>query len=279
MGVLKFTNKGVGEIYLTRYYNSESVYNSEKDDLHFNDDQNPFSDYCFQLTCGNWQNDKIKILTLPTLGKLFYQTNPGASIANYAAVTIGQMITVRDMVDFRILKFSAEGEYDGQFLGNYLTEFTIERFCGTTSNNIITTVKLNMVDIQQGLIYSYERNIPQICRWQTRYSPDNYTTKCTGQIDFTVGGIINIANGFFRLILEDFGFITVQKSSDNSVLQLNDILDLTTPLKAILDAPGMPDPNAYPNGNPSNEYKTYKFEYSPDGMNAWEEFQISFYSN
>lgn len=149
MANIIFKYKGKNDLNLTREFNSTPAFVANKDDVKFNDTSNPFSDYLASSSCGSWTDDKIKILSLPHKGRLFYLTNPGGGTAVYANVTVGQEIVVRDMTDNKVLKFSAEGSSDGQHTGNYFTEFTFERYCATTPSNVVSTVKLNMIDTQQ----------------------------------------------------------------------------------------------------------------------------------
>lgn len=151
MANIIFKYKGKKDLNLTREFNSTPTFVANKDDVKFNDTSNPFSDYLASSSCGSWTDDKIKILSLPHKGRLFYLTNPGGGTAVYANVTVGQEIVVRDMTDNKVLKFSAEGSSDGQYTGNYFTEFTFERYCATTPSNVVSTVKLNMIDIQQAV--------------------------------------------------------------------------------------------------------------------------------
>lgn len=151
MANIIFKYKGKNDLNLTREFNSTPAFVANKDDVKFNDTSNPFSDYLASSNCGSWTDDKIKILSLPHKGRLFYLTNPGGGTAVYADVTVGQEIVVRDMTDNKVLKFSAEGSSDGQYTGNYFTEFTFERYCATTPSNVVSTVKLNMIDIQQAV--------------------------------------------------------------------------------------------------------------------------------
>lgn len=148
MANIIFKYKGKNDLNLTREFNSTSAFVANKDDVKFNDTSNPFSDYLASSSCGSWTDDKIKILSLPHKGRLFYLTNPGGGTEVYADVTVGQEIVVRDMTDNKVLKFSAEGSSDGQYTGNYFTEFTFERYCGVIPSNVVSVVKLNMIDLQ-----------------------------------------------------------------------------------------------------------------------------------
>lgn len=148
MSNINIKSKGGQEIVLSREYNSNSLHNLNKDDVGFNDTPNQFSDFCLNSICGNWENDKIKIISLPNKGRLFYLTNPYAQNEIYADCYIGQEIIIRSMVDEKVLMFAAEGTTDNAFTGNYLTEFTIERYCGDTPSNVLTKVKINMVDMK-----------------------------------------------------------------------------------------------------------------------------------
>lgn len=278
MGILKFKNKGKKEIYLTRSYNSVPAFTQYKDDAHFNDDQNPFSDYCFQVTCGNWQNDKIKITSLPNKGKLFYQTNPALSNPVYAPVEIGQIILVRDLIDYRVLQFNAEGSYNSQFTGNYLTEFKIERFCGTESNGIIATVKLNMIDVNIAVGGKYPLYIPQNCT-NTGDSPTNYDVYCQGTLDFQFSQILNTSVGFVKMTT-DGGTSDLGISKQNGgALILFESLPVLTAITASLSAQGINSPSAYPFGYPSQPVAaTYVFQYSLNGFDNWTYFYLQLYA-
>ena len=161
MANIIFKYKGKNDLNLTREFNSTHEFVANKDDVKFNDTSNPFSDYLASSSCGSWTDDKIKILSLPHKGRLFYLTNPGGGAAVYADVTVGQEIVVRDMTENKVLKFSAEGSSDGQYTGNYFTEFTFERYCATTPSNVVSTVKLNMIDIQQAVSVLSITNVRQ----------------------------------------------------------------------------------------------------------------------
>ena len=143
MAYINIQALGVNNITLSRNYDAAQTYVLHRDHVLFNDGQNAFSDFCLNSPCGSFANDKIKFLTLPDKGFLFYNTNP-TGVANYAPVTIGQEMLVKDLIDYKILKFNGEGSFDGQYAINYLTNFKIERFCSDLSTNVITTVNLNM---------------------------------------------------------------------------------------------------------------------------------------
>ena len=96
--------KGVRNITLTRtYYYNTNNFSPYVDDVKFSDNSNPFSDMLFQSNCMNWNDDKIKILSLPDKGFLFYLQNPNQPLPIYAPVTVGQEIIVRDIIDNRVL--------------------------------------------------------------------------------------------------------------------------------------------------------------------------------
>lgn len=146
MAQLKIIIKGKKDIYLTRNYNSLGTFEQNKDNIAFNDTVNDFSSWCLSSSCGNAAVDKVKILSLPSKGRLFYLTNPGNPNPVYANVTIGQEILVSDLVYNKVLKFSAEGSADNQFTENYVVPFTLERYCDSTGNNETVFVYLNMLD-------------------------------------------------------------------------------------------------------------------------------------
>lgn len=145
MAQIKISVKGKLEMTLTRNYNSLSVFTANKDDVGFNETGNDFYNYCITSPCGSWVGDKIKILSLPNKGRLYYNSTP-LSTPTYANVTVGQEIMVRDLIDYKVLRFSAEGSADGQFTESYLTNFTFERYCVSTAQNITVKVNLNMID-------------------------------------------------------------------------------------------------------------------------------------
>lgn len=146
MADIKISVKGFNEIILTRDYNSLSTFFNNTDNVGFNEVGNDFYTYCLTSPCGGvWSGDKIKILTLPNKGRLYYNSNAGGT-PSYLDVTVGQEILVRDLIDYKILRFSAEGSTDGQFTDNYITNFTFERYCSGTATNITVSVKLNMID-------------------------------------------------------------------------------------------------------------------------------------
>lgn len=143
MAYINIQSLGVNNMTLSRNYDAAQTYSLHRDHIMFNEGSNAFSDFCLNSPCGSFANDKIKFLTLPDKGFLFYNTNP-TGVANYAPVTIGQEMLVKDLIDYKILKFNGEGSADGQYAINYLTSFKIERFCSGVSTNVITTVNLNM---------------------------------------------------------------------------------------------------------------------------------------
>lgn len=147
MAILKFSNKGRKDIYLTKNYNSGSSWIVNKDNIRFNTSTNDFNNYILASTCGSLVNDKIKIKTLPDKGRLFYVTNPTDVIPVYSDVTVGQEITANDLINYNVLRFNAEGYVDNQNVTDYATAFTFERYCSTTASNIITHVNLNMLHI------------------------------------------------------------------------------------------------------------------------------------
>lgn len=269
MGEILIKNKGFKELYLTRNYNSQTTYNQYKDDVYFNDDINPFSDYMFQVTCGTWQNDKIKILSLPDKGKLFYLTNPNQGNPIYSNVTIGQMILVRDLIDNKILKFNAEGDSNNQFLGDYLTEFKIERFCGIDSNNIIASVKLNMIDAQVSINDKYDLFISQTCT-HNGSSPTNYDVYCEGSLEFNFASTLNTNIGYIRMTTNGGTAELGISKQGGGALILMEVMDVNTDLTATLSASGINDPSAYPYGYPSQPVPaTYVFQYSLNGIDNW----------
>lgn len=269
MGEIVIKNKGFKELYLTRNYNSQTTYNQYKDDAYFNDDVNAFSDYMFQVTCGTWQNDKIKILSLPDKGKLFYLTNPNQGNPVYSNITIGQMILVRDLIDNKILKFNAEGDFNNQFSGDYLTEFKIERFCGTESNNIISSVKLNMIDANVSIKEKYRVFVPQTCD-HNGSSPTNYDVYCEGSLDFTFGSMLNTNIGYVRMTTNGGTSELGLSKQGGGSLVLMEVMDVKTDLTATLSAAGINAPGAYPYGYPSQPItSTYIFQYSLNGIDNW----------
>lgn len=278
MGELIIKNKGYTELYLTRNYNSSTTFNQLRDDAYFNVDSNPFSNYCYQVTCGIWQNDKIKILSLPDKGRLFYLTNPNVGTPVYANVTIGQMILVRDLIDNKVLKFNAEGDSNNQFTGNYLTEFKIERFCGLQSNNIIASVKLNMLDAQVSIGERYQFYIPQTCQ-NNGNSPTNYDVWCQGSEDFSFATLLNASTGYIRMTL-DGGTSELGLSKQNGgALVLMESLSVQTPITASLSASGINSPSAYPWGYPSQPVPaSYVFQYSLNGIDNWIYFNLQIFN-
>lgn len=143
MAQINIKSLGVNNMTLSRNYDAAQTYVLHRDHIMFNEGSNAFSDFCLNSPCGSFANDKIKFLTLPDKGFLFYNANP-TGVADYQPVTIGQEMLVKDLIDYKILKFNGEGSFDGQYAINYLTSFKIERFCSGVSTNVITTVNLNM---------------------------------------------------------------------------------------------------------------------------------------
>lgn len=275
MGEFIIKNKGFKELYLNRNYNSSGTYSQFKDDGFFNDGTNPFSDYMFQVTCGVWQNDKIKILSLPDKGRLFYLTNPNSGNPIYSNVTLGQMILVRDLIDNKVLKFNAEGDFDNQYSLNYLTEFKFERFCGADSNNIISSVKLNMVDARVYIGEKYELFITQTCE-HNGASPTNYDVYCTGQQDFAFQQILNTNLGFVRMTTNGGTSELGISKQNGGALVLMEVMSVNTVLTASLSSPGINAPGAFPYGYPSQPVPaSYVFQYSLNGVDNW----IYFYLN
>lgn len=274
MGEIIVKNKGYKELYLTRNYNSQTTYNQYKDDAYFNDDANPFSDYMFQVTCGTWQNDKIKILSLPDKGRLFFLTNPNQGNLVYSNVIVGQLILVRDLIDNKILKFNAEGDSNNQFFGNYLTEFKIERFCGSDSNNIIASVKLNMIDAQVSINDKYDLFIPQICD-HNGSSPTNYDVYCEGSLEFSFASKLNTNIGYVRMTTNGGTPELGLSKQAGGALVLMEVMDVNTNITATLSAAGINDPGAYPYGYPSQPVPaSYVFQYSLNGIDNWLYFNL-----
>lgn len=274
MGEFIIKNKGFKELYLTRNYNSTGVYSQFKDDAYFNADTNPFSDYCFQVTCGVWQDDKIKIISLPDKGRLYYLTNPNLGNPIYSNVFVGQMILVRDLIDNKVLRFNAEGDSNNQYTGNYLTEFKIERFCGLNSNNIIGSVKLNMIDTQVSIEEKYELYITQECE-NNGSSPTNYDVYCTGELNFTMSNVLNTSIGYIRMTTNGgTSEIGVSKQGGGSLV-LMQVIDVNSNLTATLSAQGINSPSAFPFGYPSQPVAAYYiFQYSLNGIDNWIYFSL-----
>ena len=198
MANIIFKYKGKNDLNLTREFNSTPAFVANKDDVKFNDTSNPFSDYLASSSCGSWTDDKIKILSLPHKGRLFYLTNPGGGTAVYANVTVGQEIVVRDMTDNKVLKFSAEGSSDGQHTGNYFTEFTFERYCATTPSNVVSTVKLNMIDTQVAISNIYVTDvIPDSSAGTTSYKLHVENEPWTGIVKKQAMKNLNAKNAYF----------------------------------------------------------------------------------
>lgn len=145
MAELNFKYKGQREFYLTRYFDPYSDFTPFKDDVGFMDENNPFSDFISSSTCGNWETDKIKFLSIPDKGFLFYLTNPQSTPAIYDHVQVGQEILTRNLIAYNVLGFNGEGLENNQYTENYLTEFSFERMCSGVSSDVIFTVKLNMI--------------------------------------------------------------------------------------------------------------------------------------
>lgn len=270
MANLTFINKGHKELYLSRNYNSLENYNRYRDNAGFNDGKNSFSDYCFESSCSIWQNDKIKILSLPNKGKLFYLTNPNATTPIYADVTIGQLIIVRDLIDNKVLKFNAEGSSNNQFTDNYITEFKIERFCGNNSSNIIATVKLNMVDIKLDLKANYNIFIPKnytTAGWEDERSDGS--GYLDGSLEFTFSSIINASSGFVRFKTNgDNNEIRLQRI-DGQPIVINQNIDINNQFRSVLFSSCSSPTQCMPVIN----IATYSLEYSLDGI-FWIPFTI-----
>lgn len=273
MANIKIRNKGTHNIYLTRYYNSSGVYQQQKDDVRFNENSNQFDLYCNQIVCGNPLEDKIKFVSLPTKGKIFYITNPGAPTPIYSSVTVGQELFIQDLINHKILKFNAEGDFNNAFTGNYLTDFKIERFCGLQSSNIITKVELNLIDVK-ATVTKIEIHIPQTCEVRGD-GPTNYEVTCSGQIDFAFSQYLNTQFGFVRMTT-DGGTSEIGLSKANGgALILNETFQPDKLLTASLNSSGGNSPGAYPWGYPSSPTPTiYFFEYSLNGIDNWESFQL-----
>ena len=144
--VIKMKSKGVNNITLTRnYFFNTNGFTPYIDDVKFCANSNPFSDMLFVSNCVNWNDDKIKILSLPDKGFLFYLQNPNQPLPIYAPVIVGQEIIVRDIIDNRVLKFSGEGATDNENTDSYLTSFSFVRKCGNTESDTIVNVGLNMI--------------------------------------------------------------------------------------------------------------------------------------
>lgn len=274
MAEIKFRNRGVKEITLTRQYNTANSYTANKDDVRFNDSANEFSDYCFQITCGVWQNDKIKILSIPDKGKLFYLTNPGSANLIYANVIVGQEFLVRDLIDNKILKFNGEGFANNSYAGTYLTSFKIERFCGANSNNIITTIRLNMIDVEISVPVKTQVLVPQTCQARGE-GPTNYDVWCTGSVDFSFSDKIATPYGFIKMTFNGGTYELGISKQNGGALLVNDVFPVTQMLTATLDAAGINSPSSYPYGSPSNPTGAeYIFQYSLNGFDDWSSFSV-----
>lgn len=270
MGEFIIKNKGFKELYLNGSYNSNFLYRPFRDDAHFTEGSNDFYDYLYQSTCGIWQNDKIKILSLPDKGKLFYLTNPNGGAPVFSNVSIGQMFLVRDLIDNKILKFNAEGFFDSQFSGNYLTQFSIERFCGIQSSNIISTVKLNMIDGQVDINDKYDIFISQSCNIISGDSPNNYQTLCQGNQNFSLASKLATSVGYLRMTYDGTTPELGLKKNNGSPLVLLELMSMNQVINAYLYSPGINSPSAYPFGYPSQPVDSiYTFQYSLDGLNNW----------
>lgn len=146
MSQIQIKIKGKKEITVSAHYNSLSTYTQYHDDVKFAEGSNPLKDYLYTTSCGTWQDDRIKILSLPHKGKLFYLTNPSDPTPIYAECTVGQFMIVRDILDDKVLKFQGEGFTDNAFTGTYMTTFKFERYCGAVPSNIVVHLNLSMVD-------------------------------------------------------------------------------------------------------------------------------------
>lgn len=235
MAYINIKTKGVREITITANYNSLSTWSANKDDVGINNAGSEFNDYAMNSVCGNWANDKIKILSLPNKGYLFYNTQRGGT-PSFAPVTVGQEILTKDLIDYKVLKFSAEGESDNQHTGTYITSFTLERFCGAASNNEIVTVNLNMVDLE-ALDHSFNNGtvfsamIGGSCRIG---NVSNYgESNCQFYGDIDVRTLLGIDYG-------DYEITDVHATSQNqrnavSLSPANQKTNLSFPLTAMID--------------------------------------------
>lgn len=145
MAEIKIQYKGSREVTLTNNYYPAESYLSNKNNINFNSIGNEFRDLLLNSTCGNLNDDNIKITQLPDKGRLFYLTNPNSTNPIYLNVYVGQIITVSALLNDNILRFNAEGSVNNEQTQSYLTNFKFERYCNLTSNNVIVTVNLNMI--------------------------------------------------------------------------------------------------------------------------------------
>lgn len=141
MANLKIKSKGINDIYLTRGYNTEALFNINKDDVLFNETVNDFNSILSISSCSSWTNDKIKILSLPNKGRLFYKDSSNT----FSNCYVGQEILVTDLLLNKVLKFNAEGMFNDQNTTSYITSFSFERYCGIVESDVICNVNLNMI--------------------------------------------------------------------------------------------------------------------------------------
>lgn len=193
MAELKIKIKGRKDIYLTRNYNSFNPLPQNTDNVKFNDTVNDFSQWCLASSCDVPAKDKIKIVSLPDKGRLFYLLNPNQPSPTYADVTVGQEILISDLVYNKVLKFSAEGATNNQYTDNYTTIFQVERYCDTKVKNEQVFIHLNMIDEK---IAPLE---PTLEISNVIYSPDNsgYTTFTLTVKNGTYNGWLATQVGYF----------------------------------------------------------------------------------
>ncbi|WP_294203160.1 hypothetical protein [uncultured Chryseobacterium sp.] len=272
MTQLIIRNQGFKRIYLTRTYNSLATFTSTYDDIGFNSGTNDFNDYCLTGGCADAQNDKIKILSLPDKGRLYYITNPAASNPIYQNVSVGQMIKIKDLTENKILRFCAEGSSDQEFTGNYVTQFTFERYCGNTPSNIIVETKLNMLDAKIR-VSAIIVPLSVVCQGIPVPGPVVFPMPpaviwCFGWKLFSVSDYFGSNTGFIRMKINGATTRLTLRKSNGNPLNLNEILSVTFSLEARIDiVSNLP-------GYPSPPPAIYTFEYSIDGVTNWSEFTI-----
>ena len=139
---------GKGIVITNNYYPSEGFIQN-KSTVNFNAPSSDFRNELLTSPCGDISIDKIKIISTPDKGRLFYVTNPGVLPNAYANVYVGQIISVSDLLNNNIMRFNAEGSVNDEEITTYITSFKFERYCALNSTNVITTVELNMISAER----------------------------------------------------------------------------------------------------------------------------------
>ena len=169
--------------------------------------------------------------------------------------------------------------YKDQY-GNIVEE---SGYCITDTNiqivasEILQVIGLNTEICDAPNLTNYQVNISGniTCNPQGGDGLTGYSNYCTGNTPFTVSSLSGVASGYIRMVVDaGTGDIGIQKTV--GALALNEIVPITEQLEATFAGSGSNPPEAYPWGYPPSITPiVYSFQYSPDGVNSWDDFTIT----